>query len=168
MLNYSDNTLATQFSTSLFYKDTSEEYETELKGKNRGLRRWMNLSAQSRKIAAQAALQWPLFKINLLNGMDLNIKLTHGKETFCLNACTQEFTRDLLVGKFDLCQNFPHMEFRNSDACVPCSSGPSLLFWFSKYTQVSKLCLCQLPRALSPSAGFFLQLFITHFAVSFH
>ncbi|XP_043349901.1 uncharacterized protein F54H12.2-like [Dermochelys coriacea] len=87
VLNYSDDTLATQFSTGLFYKDTAgQQEETGLDGENLGFLRRAKLTAQSRTVELLGHLHSDLFfqEKLLLNGVDVKIKLTCSKDAFCL------------------------------------------------------------------------------------
>ena len=89
VLNYSEDTLATQFSAGLFYKDTPGAHEsTNLEGDNTGFIRRANLTAQSQKIDLLGHLHADLFfqEKLLLNGVDVKIKLTRSKDAFCLMA----------------------------------------------------------------------------------
>ncbi|XP_062980760.1 uncharacterized protein F54H12.2-like [Elgaria multicarinata webbii] len=87
VLNYSQATLETQFSTALFFKDIAGEHESaDLEGDNTGFIRRANLTAQSRKIDLLGHLHSDLFfqEKLLLNGVDVKIKLTRSKDAFCL------------------------------------------------------------------------------------
>nr|XP_048682074.1 uncharacterized protein F54H12.2-like [Caretta caretta] len=87
VLNYSDDTLATQFSAGLFYKDTAGQQEdTDLDGENLGFVRHAKLTAQSRTVEILGHLHSDLFfqEKLLLNGVDVKIKLTRSKDPFCL------------------------------------------------------------------------------------
>ncbi|XP_062975022.1 uncharacterized protein F54H12.2-like [Elgaria multicarinata webbii] len=87
VLIYSEDTLATQFSSGLFYKDIPGELESAvLDGNNTGFIRRANLTAQSRKIDLLGHLHADLFfqEKLLLNGVDVKIKLTRSKDAFCL------------------------------------------------------------------------------------
>lgn len=87
VLNYSDDTLATQFSTGLFYKDTPGHHESVARdGQNQGFRRRANLTDRSKKIELLGHLHSDLFfqEKLLLNGVDVKIKLTRSKDAFCL------------------------------------------------------------------------------------
>ncbi|KAM7149938.1 uncharacterized protein F54H12.2-like [Macrochelys suwanniensis] len=87
LLNYSDDTLATQFSAGLFYKDTAGQHEeTDLDEGNLGFVRRAKLTAQSRTVELLGHLHSDLFfqKKLLLNRVDVKIKLTRSKDAFCL------------------------------------------------------------------------------------
>ncbi|XP_030435233.1 uncharacterized protein F54H12.2-like [Gopherus evgoodei] len=93
VLNYSDDTLATQFSAGLFYKDTAGQHEkTELDGENLGFVKRAKLTAQSRTVELLGHLHSDLFfqEKLLLNGVDVKIKLTRSKDAFCLMGSAAE------------------------------------------------------------------------------
>ncbi|XP_060092554.1 uncharacterized protein F54H12.2-like [Heteronotia binoei] len=86
-LNYSNDTLNTQFSAGLFYKYTAAQHEsTALDGDNKGFVKRAALAAESRKIDLLGQLHSDLFfqEKLLLNGMDVKNKLTRSKDAFCL------------------------------------------------------------------------------------
>ncbi|XP_039366879.1 uncharacterized protein F54H12.2-like [Mauremys reevesii] len=87
VLNYSNDTLAMQFSAGLFYNDTAGQHEeTELDGGNLAFVRHAKLMAQSRMVEVLGHLHSDLFfqEKLLLNGVDVKIKLMCSKDTFCL------------------------------------------------------------------------------------
>ncbi|XP_060094782.1 uncharacterized protein F54H12.2-like [Heteronotia binoei] len=87
VLNYSNDTLNTQFSAGLFYKDTAVQHEsTVLDGDNKGFVKRAALAAESRKIDLLGQLHSDLFfqEKLLLNGVDVKIKLTRSKDAFFL------------------------------------------------------------------------------------
>nr|XP_056711056.1 uncharacterized protein F54H12.2-like [Euleptes europaea] len=87
VLNYSNDTLATQFSAGLFYKDTPGGHEsTDVPGNNEGFIKRATFTAESRKIDLLGRLHSDLFfqEKLLLNGVDVKIKLTRSKDAFCL------------------------------------------------------------------------------------
>ncbi|XP_050791558.1 uncharacterized protein F54H12.2-like [Gopherus flavomarginatus] len=93
VLNYSDDTLVTQFSAGLFYKDTAGQHEkTELYGENLGFVKRAKLTAQSRMVELLGHLHSDLFfqEKLLLNGVDVKIKLTRSKDAFCLMGSAAE------------------------------------------------------------------------------
>lgn len=101
VLNYSDDTLATQFSAGLFYKDTAGEHESaELDGDNEGFVKRAALTAASRKIDLLGHLHADLFfqEKLLLNGVDVKIKLTRNKDAFCLmsDAADRQYKLQIL------------------------------------------------------------------------
>nr|XP_015200282.1 PREDICTED: uncharacterized protein F54H12.2-like [Lepisosteus oculatus] len=87
VLNYSEETLKTQYSTGLFYKDTAGQHEsTILDGPNQGFRKRASYTTQSRKLELLGHIHADLFFRDklLLNGVDLKIKLTRNRDAFCL------------------------------------------------------------------------------------
>ncbi|XP_030418084.1 uncharacterized protein F54H12.2-like [Gopherus evgoodei] len=87
VLNSSDDTLAMQFSAGLFYKDTVRQHEKkELDGGNLGFVSWAKLMALSRMVELVGHLHSDLFfqEKNLLNRVDVKIKLASSKDAFCL------------------------------------------------------------------------------------
>ncbi|XP_069035265.1 uncharacterized protein F54H12.2-like [Lepisosteus oculatus] len=72
VLNYSEETLKTQYSTGLFYKDTAGEHEsTILDGPNQGFRKRASYTTQSRKLELLGHIHADLFFQDklLLNGL---------------------------------------------------------------------------------------------------
>ncbi|XP_066486683.1 uncharacterized protein F54H12.2-like [Tiliqua scincoides] len=87
VLNYGEDTLSSQFSAGLFYKDTPGEHDSaDLEGHNQGFIKRAGLTAESRKIELLGYLHADLFfqEKLLLNGVDVKIKLTWSKDRFCL------------------------------------------------------------------------------------
>nr|XP_006632725.1 PREDICTED: uncharacterized protein F54H12.2-like [Lepisosteus oculatus] len=87
VLNYSEETLKTQNSTGLFYKDTAGEHEsTILDGRNQRFRKRASYTTQSRKLELLGDIHAVLFFQDqlLLDGVDLKIKLTSNRDPFCL------------------------------------------------------------------------------------
>ncbi|XP_034612914.1 uncharacterized protein F54H12.2-like [Trachemys scripta elegans] len=74
VLNYSDDTLATQFSAGLFYKDIAGQHkETELDGGNLGFVRRAKLTAESRMVELLGHLHSDLFFQVAAEGFKLRI-----------------------------------------------------------------------------------------------
>ncbi|XP_066486028.1 uncharacterized protein F54H12.2-like [Tiliqua scincoides] len=87
VLNYSKDTLSSQFSAGLFYKGTPGEHDSvDLDCHNQGIIKRAGLTAESRKIELLGHLHVDLFfqEKLLLNGVDMKIKLTRSKDRFCL------------------------------------------------------------------------------------
>ncbi|XP_066486078.1 uncharacterized protein F54H12.2-like [Tiliqua scincoides] len=87
MLNYGEDTLSSQFSAGLFYKDTPGEHDSaDLDGHNQGFIKTAGLTAEGRKIELLGHLHVDLFfqEKLLLNGMYMKIKLPRRKDRFCL------------------------------------------------------------------------------------
>ncbi|XP_030434113.1 uncharacterized protein F54H12.2-like [Gopherus evgoodei] len=100
VLSYSNDTLATQFSAGLFYKDTAGPHkEMELDGRNLGFVRRAKLMAQSRIVELLGHLHSDLFfqEKLLLNGVDVKIKLTCSKDAFCLMGSATEWFKVYIV-----------------------------------------------------------------------
>lgn len=76
LLNYSEDTLKTQFSVGLFYKDTPGAMDSTVigNGLNRGLNQRAVFTANLREVHL----------LGPLNSVDLRIKLTHANDAFCL------------------------------------------------------------------------------------
>lgn len=87
ILNYSDQTLNSQFSAGMFYRDTGGFHEsTDLDGDNEGFKNRARLTAQSKKVELMGRLHTDLFFQDrlLIPGLDLKIKLTRNRDAFCL------------------------------------------------------------------------------------
>uniref|UniRef100_H3ANZ2 Uncharacterized protein n=1 Tax=Latimeria chalumnae TaxID=7897 RepID=H3ANZ2_LATCH len=87
ILNYSRETLDTQFSTGLVYRDTPGEHEDfDLDGDNEGFKKRNVFTAFSRKVELMGRLHAGLFfqEKLMLNGVDVKIKLIRNKDEFCL------------------------------------------------------------------------------------
>ncbi|XP_066486401.1 vomeronasal type-2 receptor 26-like [Tiliqua scincoides] len=87
VLNYGEDMLSSQFSAGMFYKDTPGEHDSaDLDGHNQGFIKRVGLTAESRKIELLGHLHADLFfqEKLLLNGVDMKIKLTRSKDSFCL------------------------------------------------------------------------------------
>ncbi|XP_060098678.1 uncharacterized protein F54H12.2-like [Heteronotia binoei] len=88
LLNYSGETLATQFSAGGFYKDTAGHHESTILANpvNKGFAKRAELTAESRVIDLLGHLHADLFfqEKLLLNGVDVKIKLTRSRDAFCL------------------------------------------------------------------------------------
>ncbi|XP_043363062.1 uncharacterized protein F54H12.2-like [Dermochelys coriacea] len=102
VLSYSDDTLASQFSIGLFYKDTPKHEEMELDGGNLGFVWRAKLTALSRTIELLGHLHRDLFfqEKLLLNGVDVKIKLMCSEDTFCLMGSAAEGFKLLIVSAF--------------------------------------------------------------------
>ncbi|XP_039887838.1 uncharacterized protein LOC120733608 [Simochromis diagramma] len=89
-LNYSEETLKTQFTAGLFYKDTAGSHDSHVvnNGPNRGLVRRAVYSERSREFHVIGPLHSDIFFCEklLLNNVDLRIKLTRANDAFTLMA----------------------------------------------------------------------------------
>ena len=89
LLNYSEDTLKTQFSAGLFSKDTaggSMESTDPSTGANKGLAARARYCAESREFHLLGPIHSDIFfqERLLLNAVDLRLKLTRAKDEFCL------------------------------------------------------------------------------------
>ena len=93
LLNYSEDTLKTQFSAGLFSKDTaggSMESTDPSTGANKGLAARARYCAESREFHLLGPIHSDIFfqERLLLNAVDLRLKLTRAKDEFCLMSAT--------------------------------------------------------------------------------
>ncbi|XP_071402891.1 uncharacterized protein F54H12.2-like [Centroberyx affinis] len=90
LLNFSEDTLKSQFSAGLFYKDTAGAMDSVVinNGPNKGAVQRGRFSADSREFHLLGPLHADIFFCErlLLNSVDLRIKLTRGSDAFCLMA----------------------------------------------------------------------------------
>lgn len=89
LLNYSGETLASQFTMGGFYKDTPGQMDSTVRADpapNMGFALRAKLTAGSRAVELLGHLHTDLFfqEKLLLNGVDVKIRLTRNKDTFCL------------------------------------------------------------------------------------
>ncbi|XP_067435528.1 uncharacterized protein F54H12.2-like [Thunnus thynnus] len=100
LLNYSEETLKSQFSAGLFYKDTADAMDSivPINGPNRGLNKRAAFSANSREVHLLGALHTDILFSErlLLNSVDMRIKLTRASDTFCL-MCAADGTFRLKI-----------------------------------------------------------------------
>ncbi|XP_060118353.1 uncharacterized protein F54H12.2-like [Heteronotia binoei] len=96
LLNYSGENLATQFSARGFYKDTAGQHDSTILTipVNKGFSKRAELTAESRVIDLLGHLHADLFfqEKLLLNGVDVKIKLTRSRDTFCLMSSAGDTT----------------------------------------------------------------------------
>ncbi|XP_070546141.1 uncharacterized protein F54H12.2-like [Ptychodera flava] len=90
LLNYSNEAKSTHLTSALFYKDTPGKFDsanplTE-EGGNQGLKKRHSFTSQSKTVDLFGPIHSDIFFQNrlLLNGVDLKLKLTRGKNDFCL------------------------------------------------------------------------------------
>ncbi|XP_067465287.1 uncharacterized protein F54H12.2-like [Thunnus thynnus] len=92
LLNYSEETLKSQFSAGLFYKDTADAMDSivPINGPNRGLNKRAAFSVNSREVHLLGALHTDILFSErlLLNSVDMRIKLTRASDAFCLMCAT--------------------------------------------------------------------------------
>lgn len=87
ILNYSPQTLSSQFTAGLFYKDTAgQHHERTLDGNNSGFSKRARATTRSKSIELLGPLFGDIFNQPklILNGLDLKIKLCRNKDAFCL------------------------------------------------------------------------------------
>ncbi|XP_076847125.1 uncharacterized protein F54H12.2-like [Brachyhypopomus gauderio] len=87
LMNYGKDTLETQFSSGMFYKDTAEHMDaTDPAGRNMGLRSRAAFSGESSPFDLIGYIHSDIFFQDkfLLNGVDLKIKFVRSKDEFCL------------------------------------------------------------------------------------
>ncbi|XP_051785423.1 uncharacterized protein F54H12.2-like [Erpetoichthys calabaricus] len=94
VLNYGDETLKTQFSAGLFYKDTPGHHEaTALDGTNLGFNKRAAYTSRSYRVDLLGHIHADLFfqEKLLINGVDVKLKLVRNKDDFCLMSNGDEF-----------------------------------------------------------------------------
>lgn len=87
ILNYNTQTLASQFTAGLFFKDTAgHHHDRAADGRNAGFNKRCQLTARSRPIEIVGPIYGDLFNQPklILNGLDLKLKLSRNKDSFCL------------------------------------------------------------------------------------
>lgn len=88
LLNYSEDTLKSQFSAGLFYKDTAGAMNSVIinNGPNKGLVQRGVFTAESKEVDLLGPLHTDIFFCErlLLNSVDLRIKLIRNNDAFCL------------------------------------------------------------------------------------
>ncbi|KAM4048916.1 uncharacterized protein F54H12.2-like [Anomaloglossus baeobatrachus] len=87
LLNYSTQTLSTQFIAGLFYKDTAGHHnDRALDGLNAGFVKRARITRNSKTVDLLGPIFGDVFNQPklVLNGLDLKIKLSRNKDTFCL------------------------------------------------------------------------------------
>ncbi|KAM3915724.1 uncharacterized protein F54H12.2-like [Leptodactylus fuscus] len=93
LLSYSNQSLESQFTAGLFYKDTAGHHNTRtLDGENLGFIKRARATARSRPVELLGPIFADIFNQPklLLNGLDLKIKLSRNKDTFCLMSSDAE------------------------------------------------------------------------------
>ncbi|XP_076736949.1 uncharacterized protein F54H12.2-like [Maylandia zebra] len=88
LLNFSEDTLKSQFSAGLFYKDTAGDMDSIVisNGPNRGIKQRAVFTAESREVDLLGPLHADIFFCErlLLNSVDLRIKLIRNSDAFSL------------------------------------------------------------------------------------
>ncbi|XP_060890768.1 uncharacterized protein F54H12.2-like [Labrus mixtus] len=102
LLNFSEATLQTQFSSGLFYKDTAGSMDSvvTVNGPNRGLRSRAEFTEHSRELHLLGPLHADILFSErlLLNSVDLRIKLTRVSDSFCLMGAANSTFRLKILG----------------------------------------------------------------------
>lgn len=88
LLNFSEDTLKSQFSAGLFYKDTADAMDSIVinNGPNKGLVSRAAFTAESNEVDLLGPLHADIFFCErlLLNSIDLRVKLIRSNDAFCL------------------------------------------------------------------------------------
>ncbi|CAI5677834.1 unnamed protein product [Oreochromis niloticus] len=88
LLNFSEDTLKSQFSAGLFYKDTAGAMDSAVinNGPNKGIQQRAAFTAESREVDLLGPLHADIFFCErlLLNSVDLRIKLIRNSDAFSL------------------------------------------------------------------------------------
>lgn len=88
LLNYSEDTLKSQFSAGLFYKDTAGAIDSIVvnNGPNRGLNQRASFTTNSRELHLMGPLHADIFFCErlLLNSVDMRVKLIRASDAFSL------------------------------------------------------------------------------------
>lgn len=87
LLNYDKHTLETLFSAGLFYKDKAGHMDTaDPAGENEGLTKRAAFTNASNVVELLAPIHSDIFfqEKLMLNGVDIKIRMTRGKDEFCL------------------------------------------------------------------------------------
>ncbi|XP_069615892.1 uncharacterized protein F54H12.2-like [Ranitomeya imitator] len=93
LLNYSSQTLSSQFTAGLFYKDTAGHHNDRgLDGANSGFIKRANATSHSKPDDLLGPIFGDIFNQPklMLNGLDLKVKLTRNKDAFCLMSAEAE------------------------------------------------------------------------------
>ncbi|XP_069832127.1 uncharacterized protein F54H12.2-like [Dendropsophus ebraccatus] len=93
ILNYSPQTLSSQFTAGLFYKDSAgHHHDRALAGENSGFIKRALTTARSKPVELLGPIFGDIFNQPklILNGLDLKIKLTRNKDTFTLMSAEAE------------------------------------------------------------------------------
>ncbi|XP_069615979.1 uncharacterized protein F54H12.2-like [Ranitomeya imitator] len=93
LLNYSLQTLSSQFTAGLFYKDTAGHHNDRgLDGANAGFIKRVSATSHSKPVDLLGPIFGDIFNQPklILNGLDLKVKLTRNKYAFCLMSAEAE------------------------------------------------------------------------------
>ena len=104
LLNYSYDSIKSQFTAGLFYKDTAGHVDSidtrDEEGGNRGLVNRARFTQNSREVHLLGPLHADIFFSDrlLLNSVDLRIKLTRASDAFCLTSAPNTNYRLKILG----------------------------------------------------------------------
>lgn len=102
LLNFSEDTLKSQFTAGLFYKDTPGSVNSivPINGPNRGFNKRALFTVNSREVHLLGPLHGDIFFCErlLLNAVDLRIKLTRANDAFCLMGTRDSQFRLKILG----------------------------------------------------------------------
>ncbi|XP_066430947.1 uncharacterized protein F54H12.2-like [Eleutherodactylus coqui] len=93
ILNYGSQALASQLTAGLFYKDTSgHHHDRTLDGPNLGFIKRAQASRRSKSVELLGPIYGDIFNQPklILNGLDLKVKMTRNKDSFCLMSSDPE------------------------------------------------------------------------------
>ncbi|XP_073525424.1 uncharacterized protein F54H12.2-like [Phyllobates terribilis] len=95
LLNYSTQTLRSQFTAGLFYKHTAGHHQTTVlhsENQNHGFASRAHATRLSKPVELMGPIFGDIFNQPklILNGLDLKIKLSRNKDSFCLMTPEQE------------------------------------------------------------------------------
>ena len=102
LLNYSEDTLKSQFSAGLFYKDTAGAIDSIVvnNGPNRGLNQRASFTTNSRELHLMGPLHADIFFCErlLLNSVDMRVKLIRASDAFSLMGARDSTFRLKIIG----------------------------------------------------------------------
>nr|XP_033771448.1 uncharacterized protein F54H12.2-like [Geotrypetes seraphini] len=100
IFNYGEGALKSQFTSGLFYKDTAEHHDVrDIGARNVDFTERAHFTASSHKVELLGHLHSDLFfqEKLLINGVDLKIKLSRNKNSFCLMSGDADQNYKLLI-----------------------------------------------------------------------
>ncbi|KAM6892598.1 uncharacterized protein F54H12.2-like [Xenentodon cancila] len=102
LLNYSEDTLKSQFTAGLFYKDTPGSMDSivTVNGPNRGLCKRAGFVSDSKEVHLVGPIHADIFFSEkfLLNSVDLRVKLTRANDAFCLMGTADSTFKLKVIG----------------------------------------------------------------------
>ncbi|XP_065150159.1 uncharacterized protein F54H12.2-like [Paramisgurnus dabryanus] len=99
LTNYGKDALETLFSAALFYKDTAGHMDvTDPAGANRGLTKTAAFTNASNVVELLSPLHSDIFfqEKLMLNGVDIKVRMTRGKDEFCLRSDATAYKLNIL------------------------------------------------------------------------